>query len=299
MIPVLEANGLGKRYGRRQALTDCDLSIPQGRVVGLVGPNGAGKSTLLQLACGLIAPTSGTIRVLGARPAADAALLAKVGFVAQDTPVYAGLSVAEHLRMGAKLNPAWDPALAKRRIEQIGLDPAQKAGRLSGGQRAQLALTVAAAKRPELLIFDEPAAALDPLARRGFLENLMEFVADLGASAILSSHVLSDVERVCDYLIVLSDARVQVAGTVQDLLASHYRFTGGRGDPAGLPPGVQVIQVYRDPSGVTAVVRADGPLPPVDWSVENIELEDLVLAYMTRASVPTVRSAPTVSEVRR
>jgi ABC-2 type transport system ATP-binding protein len=299
MTPVLEASGLGKRYGRRQALTDCDLSIPQGRVVGLVGPNGAGKSTLLQLACGLIAPTSGTIRVLGARPAADAALLARVGFVAQDTPVYAGLSVAEHLRMGAELNPAWDAALAERRIEQIGLDPVQKAGRLSGGQRAQLALTIAAAKRPELLIFDEPAAALDPLARRGFLENLMEFVADLGASALLSSHLLGDVERVCDYLIVLSDARVQVAGTVRDLLASHYRFVGGRADPAGLPSGVQVIQADLAPSGSTLVVRADGPLPPVDWNVESVELEDLVLAYMTRASVTTFRSASTVSEARR
>jgi ABC-2 type transport system ATP-binding protein len=299
MTPVLEASGLGKRYGRRQALTDCDLSIPQGRVVGLVGPNGAGKSTLLQLACGLIAPTSGTIRVLGARPAADAALLARVGFVAQDTPVYAGLSVAEHLRMGAELNPGWDAALAERRIEQIGLDPVQKAGRLSGGQRAQLALTIAAAKRPELLIFDEPAAALDPLARRGFLENLMEFVADLGASAILSSHLLGDVERVCDYLIVLSDARVQVAGTVRDLLASHYRFVGGRADPAGLPSGVQVIQADLAPSGSTLVVRADGPLPPVDWNVESVELEDLVLAYMTRASVTTFRSASTVSEARR
>ncbi|WP_034089075.1 ABC transporter ATP-binding protein [Streptacidiphilus albus] len=299
MTAVLEADGLGKRYGRRPALTGCDLNIPQGRVVGLVGPNGAGKSTLLQLACGLIAPTSGTIRVLGARPAADAALLPKVGFVAQDTPVYAGLSVAEHLRMGAKLNPAWDGALAQRRIEQIGLDPRQRAGRLSGGQRAQLALTIAVAKRPELLIFDEPAAALDPLARRGFLENLMEFVADLGASAILSSHLLADVERVCDYLIVLADARVQVAGTVQDLLASHYRFTGGHGDPAGLPPGVQAIAADRTPSGSALVVHADGPLPPVDWHVESIELEDLVLAYMTRASGPTGRSAATVSEARR
>jgi ABC-2 type transport system ATP-binding protein len=201
--------------------------------------------------------------------------------------------------MGAELNPAWDAALAERRIEQIGLDPVQKAGRLSGGQRAQLALTIAAAKRPELLIFDEPAAALDPLARRGFLENLMEFVADLGASAILSSHLLGDVERVCDYLIVLSDARVQVAGTVRDLLASHYRFVGGRADPAGLPSGVQVIQADLAPSGSTLVVRADGPLPPVDWNVESVELEDLVLAYMTRASVTTFRSASTVSEARR
>ncbi|MFC1401697.1 MULTISPECIES: ABC transporter ATP-binding protein [Streptacidiphilus] len=307
--PVLEARALSKRYGRRQALTDCDLTVPRGRVVGLVGPNGAGKSTLLQLACGLIAPTSGSIRVLGARPAADAAHLAKVGFVAQDTPVYAGLTVGEHLRMGARLNPAWDAALAERRIERIGLDPVQKAGRLSGGQRAQLALTVAAAKRPELLIFDEPAAALDPLARRGFLENLMEFVADLGASAVLSSHLLADVERVCDYLIVLSGARVQVAGTVQELLAGHYRFSGGSGSGSGtgggidsggsLPPGVQVIAAERTRGGSTLVVRVDDPRPPVGWSVEPVDLEELVLAYMTRAGLPAARSASTVPGVPR
>jgi ABC-2 type transport system ATP-binding protein len=217
---VLEADGLTKRYGRRAALTDVTLRVPRGRVVGLVGPNGAGKSTLLQLACGLIEPSTGTLRVLGSRPAASAAHLAKVGFVAQDTPVYASLSVADHLRMGARLNPSWDTALAERRIAQVGLNPAQKAGRLSGGQRAQLALTIAAAKRPELLIFDEPAAALDPLARDRFLHQLMESVAELGASAVLASHLLADVERVCDYLIVLRDSRVQVAGPVRDLVAN-------------------------------------------------------------------------------
>jgi ABC-2 type transport system ATP-binding protein len=224
---MLYTERLTKRYGRRAALTDCDLAVPRGHVVGLVGPNGAGKSTLLQLACGLIRPTSGTLSVLGARPAIGAAHLARVGFVAQDTPVYASFSVAEHLRMGAWLNPSWDAALAGRRIAAVGLDPAQKAGRLSGGQRAQLALTIAAAKRPELLIFDEPAAALDPLARRGFLRGLVDFVGELGASAVLSSHLLSDVEQVCDYLIVLGDSRVQVAGPVRDLLAAHGRAAGG------------------------------------------------------------------------
>jgi ABC-2 type transport system ATP-binding protein len=209
---ALHAEHLTKRYGRRAALTDCTLTVPHGRVVGLVGPNGAGKSTLLQLACGLIEPTSGTLRVLGGPPTAQ---LGRVGFVAQDTPVYAGLSVAEHLRLGAELNPTWDPSLAR-----VQLDPAQKAGRLSGGQRAQLALTIAAAKRPDLLILDEPAAALDPLARQGFLRKLVDFVAELGATAILSSHLLGDIEQVCDHLIVLSGGRVRIAGDVSDLLAS-------------------------------------------------------------------------------
>ncbi|BCB79707.1 ABC transporter ATP-binding protein [Phytohabitans flavus] len=287
MTPVLRSDGLTKRYGRRPALTEATLSIPAGRIVGLVGPNGAGKSTLLNLTSGIIAPTAGTIEVLGARPAASATQLAKVAFVAQDTPVYAGLSVADHLRLGARLNPKWDAALARRRVEQVGLDPAQKAGRLSGGQRAQLALTLAAAKRPQLLIFDEPVAALDPLARRAFLQSLMEFVAELEVTVILSSHLLADLERVCDHLVVLAGSRVQLVGDVEDLLDVHKRVIGARGELDALPPGIEVIQadhttrqstlVVRDTTGVLAQL-----VPAAD--VERIDLEDMVLAYLTRAA---------------
>ncbi|MEU6075419.1 ABC transporter ATP-binding protein [Micromonospora sp. NPDC047074] len=281
---VLHAERLTKRYGRRAALTDCDLTIPRGHVVGLVGPNGAGKSTLLQLACGLIAPTAGTLSVLGSRPAADAAHLARVGFVAQDTPVYASFTVADHLRMGAWLNPSWDHALAGRRIAEVGLDPAQKAGRLSGGQRAQLALALAAAKRPELLIFDEPAAALDPLARRSFMRSVVEFVAELGASAVLSSHLLSDVEQVCDHLVVLCASRVQVAGPVGELLAAHR---GVAGHPARMPAGVEVVWAEHG----RALVRGEAAVRLDD--AEPVTLEELVLAYMSRAarSVDASRAA--------
>jgi ABC-2 type transport system ATP-binding protein len=273
--PVLHAERLTKRYGRRAALTTCDLAIPRGHVVGLVGPNGAGKSTLLQLACGLIAPTSGTLSVLGSTPAANAAHLARVGFVAQDTPVYASFSVADHLKMGAWLNPSWDPVLAERRIAEVGLDSAQKAARLSGGQRAQLALTIAAAKRPELLIFDEPAAALDPLARKGFMRSLVEFVGELGASAVLSSHLLSDVEQVCDYLVVLCDSRIQVAGPVSDLLASHRRIAG---DPATMPAGVEVVWAEHG----RVLVRGDASARA--GNAEPVTLEEMALAYMSRAA---------------
>jgi ABC-2 type transport system ATP-binding protein len=174
---VLQTSALGKRYGRRWALRDCTLTIPAGKVVGLVGPNGAGKTTLLQLAVGLLEPTAGTIEVLGSRPAASPAQLGRVGFVAQDTPTYGTLSVADHLHLGGWLNPAWSSEQADRRIEQLGLDPRQRAGKLSGGQRAQLALTLAIAKRPELLVLDEPVASLAPVARRDFLRGLMEVVA--------------------------------------------------------------------------------------------------------------------------
>ncbi|ASW56204.1 ABC transporter ATP-binding protein [Plantactinospora sp. KBS50] len=295
---ALHAEGLTKRYRRRPALTDLNLRIPRGRVVGLVGPNGAGKSTLLQLACGLIQPTAGTLRVLGARPAADASHLARVGFVAQDTPVYASFTVADHLRLGARLNPAWDHALAERRLAEVGLNPTQKAGRLSGGQRAQLALTIAAAKRPELLIFDEPAAALDPLARNRFLQSLTDFVAELGASAVLSSHLLTDVARVCDHLVVLCDARVQLAGDVPDLLATHRRLTAPRRALDQLPREVKVIQLEHTDRHSRAVVRAD-PVPPLlPGRVEPVPLEELVLSYLTR-SASTTRITATVGQVRR
>jgi ABC-2 type transport system ATP-binding protein len=280
MTPVIETSGLGKRYGRHTALTGCTLSIPAGRVVGLVGPNGAGKSTLLGLTCGLVEPTAGSIQVLGSRPAATATQLARVGFVAQDAPVYAGLSVADHLRLGAHLNPGWDGRLATGRIERLGLDPTQKAGRLSGGQRAQLALTVAAAKRAELLILDEPVASLDPMARRAFLQDLLEFVAELEVSVVLSSHLLGDLERVCDYLIVLAAGRVELAGEVDLLLAEHARLVGARHDFDRLPDGVEVIQAEHSTRNSTLIVRAADPVP----GARGIDLEDLVLAYMTRAA---------------
>ena len=221
MDAVIEAHGLGKRYGNRWGLADCTLAVPTGHVTGLVGPNGAGKTTLLNLAAGMIAPTTGTITVAGRRPAVTPSQLARVGFVTQDAPVYAGFSVADHLRLGAHLNPGWDQRLARARISKLGLDPAQKAGKMSGGQRAQLALTLAIAKRPELLILDEPVASLDPLARRDFLRDLSEATAERQMSIVLSSHLVADIERTCDYLIVLADARVQLAGPVADLLARH------------------------------------------------------------------------------
>jgi len=228
MTPVLHTQGLGKRYGQRWALTDCTLSIPPGHAVGLVGPNGAGKTTLLNLAVGMLAPTTGTIEVLGGRAGGSRAQLARVGFVAQDTPTYAALSVADHLRLGARMNPGWDAALARGRIERLGLDPRQRAGKLSGGQRAQLALTLAVAKRPELLILDEPIASLDPLARREFLESLAEFISGRQVSIVLSSHLVSDLERVCDYLIVIVASRVRLAGEVDDLLAAHRKLTSSQ-----------------------------------------------------------------------
>jgi ABC-2 type transport system ATP-binding protein len=280
---AIETNGLGKRYRRQWALTDCTLSIPAGHVVGLVGPNGAGKTTLLNLAVGMLAPTTGTIEVLGGQPAAGPAQLARVGFLAQDPPLYAGMSIADHLKLGAHLNPDWDAALARDRVDRLDLDPAQKAGTLSGGQRAQLSLTLAVAKSPELLILDEPVASLDPLARREFLQDLMESVAEQELSVVLSSHLVADLERVCDYLIVLVGSRVRVAGPVDELLATHHRLSGPRRDTDTLPDGLEVISDSHTDVQTTVLVRTSGPVLDPAWTVSEVGLEDLVLAYMSQA----------------
>ena len=295
MSAVIQAGGLGKAYRRTWALRDCTLAIPEGHVVGLIGPNGAGKTTLLRLAAGLLAPTCGMISVLGEEPAAGAAQLARVGFVAQDTPVYARMPVAAHLRLGAWLNPAWDSELARRRIAQVGLDPRQRAGSLSGGERAQLALTLALAKRPELLILDEPVASLDPLARREFLRGLMEAVAEHGTSVVLSSHLVADLERVCDYLVVLVASRVRIAGEVSTLLASHHRLSGPRRDPGALPAGVEVIEESHTDKQSTLLARTGEPIHDPSWTITPVSMEDLVLAYMSRARDDRTRRLEVVS----
>ncbi len=282
MSTVLEAEGLGKRYGRRWALRDCTLAIPAGQVAGLVGPNGAGKTTLLNLAVGLLTPTAGSISVLAGRAAGGPDQMARVGFVAQDAPVYRRLSVGDHLRAGAWLNPRWDAERARDRIERLGLDPRQRAGSLSGGERAQLALTMALAKQPELLLLDEPAASLDPLARREFLKGLMEAVAEYGTSVVLSSHLIADIERVCDYLIVLTASRIRVAGEVSELLASHHQLSGPRRDPGTLPADQEVIAESHTDRQSTLVIRTSGPVLDPAWTVRPVSLEDLVLAYMSQ-----------------
>jgi ABC-2 type transport system ATP-binding protein len=296
MTAALQTHGLGKKYGRRWALSDCTVHIPAGRVVGLVGPNGAGKTTLLKLAVGQLAPTAGSIDVLGHRPASSPAQLSKVGFVAQDTPTYASLSIAEHMRLGAGLNPGWDANLAQDRIRRLGLDPTERAGKLSGGQRAQLALVMAVAKRPELLILDEPVAALDPLARREFLQGLVEATAEHELSVVLSSHLIADLERICDYLVVLVDSRIRLAGDVDELLATHRRLTGPRRDPATIAADHEVVSASHTDRQSTLLVRTTTPILDPTWAVGQVSLEDIVLTYMSR---PASRANRPVLEVQK
>ena len=276
----IETTGLGKRYGGTWALRECSLAIPAGHVAALVGPNGAGKSTLLNLAVGLAAPSAGVVTVLGGRPAGSLAALDGIAFVAQDTPLYKNLPAADMLHLTRNLNRRFDQASAEARLTELGIPLKRKVGRLSGGQQAQLALTLALARRPRLLVLDEPVAMLDPVARHDFMATVLTAAADDGVSVLLSSHVLAELERVADYLILLSRGRVQVAGEVDGLLASHRVLTGPAAEADNYAER-PVVHVRRGEAQAHLLVRAtaDDPVPP-GWEAHPVGLEELALAYL-------------------
>ena len=288
---VIESNGLGKRYGTSWALRDCTLAIPSGHVAALVGPNGAGKTTLLNLTVGLTAATEGIVTVLDGWTAGSPAALDGIAFVAQDTPLYRNLSAADMVHMTRNLNRRFDDAYAMSWLAELGIPLARKAGALSGGQQAQLALTLALARRPELLVLDEPMAMLDPLARHDFMATVMTAIADSGVSVLLSSHVLAELERVADYLVLLSEGRVQVAGEVDELLACHRVLTGPAGDADAYTQRLHVVNARRGEAQAHLLVRTGGPHDPVPpgWEAHPVSLEELTLAYMRE---PAAASLP-------
>jgi ABC-2 type transport system ATP-binding protein len=277
---VIESSGLGKRYGRTWALRECTLAIPAGHVAALVGPNGAGKTTLLNLTVGLAAPSAGRVTVLGGSLAGSPTALDGIAFVAQDTPIYKNLSVADMLHLTRNLNRRFDQHYAEARLTDLGIPLKRKAGKLSGGQQAQLALTLALARRPQLLLLDEPVAMLDPIARHDFMATVLTAMADDGVSVVLSSHVLAELERVADYLLLMSRGRVQVAGEVDDLLATHRMLTGPAAE-AGKYDGRPVVHLSRGEAQAHMLVRAsaDDPVPP-GWEAHPVSLEELALAYL-------------------
>ena len=279
---VIEASALGKRYGSTWALRDCALAIPAGHVAALVGPNGAGKTTLLNLATGLAEPSAGGVTVLGGRPAGSPAALDGIAFVAQNTPLYKNLSAADMLHLTRNLNRRFDEGYAEVRLGELGIPLKRKAGNLSGGQQAQLALTLALARRPRLLVLDEPMAMLDPLARHDFMATVMTAMADDGVSVVLSSHVLAELERVADYLILLSQGRVQVAGEVDGLLASHRVLTGPAAEAGAQAGRLNVVHSRRGGAQAHLLVRTNGAADPVPsgWDAHPVSLEELSLAYL-------------------
>jgi ABC-2 type transport system ATP-binding protein len=296
-VNAIETQSVGKRYGRTWALRDCTLAIPAGRVVALVGPNGAGKSTLLNLAVGLASPSAGRIAVLGDVAPGSQPALDRIAFVAQDTPLYANFSVADTLRLVANLSNRWDEANARHRLADLQIPMRQRVGKLSGGQHAQVALAVALARHPDLLILDEPVARLDPLARHDFMATLMAAVADEGVSVLLSSHVVAELERVCDYLVVLSRGQVQVAGDVDDLLASHGILTGPAAELDAVAALHDVVHVRAAERQASLLVRVThrGPAP-AGWHFDETNLEELVLSYLR---APHARALPGPVDERR
>lgn len=280
---VIETHGLGKRYGGMWALRDCNLAVPDGHVVALVGPNGAGKTTLLNLAVGLAAPNAGEITVLDGQPAGSPGALNGIAFVAQDAPLYKNLSAADLLHMTRNLNRGFDQPYAERRLRELNIPLDRKSGKLSGGQQAQLALTLALARRPQLLVLDEPMAMLDPLARHDFMATLMAGVADDGVSVVLSSHVLTELERVADYLVLISKGSVQVCGEVDDLLACHRLLSGPAADLDRYATQLSVLQTRRGATQAQLLVRTNGTTDgvPPGWETHPVSLEELTLAYLS------------------
>ena len=290
---LLETQRLGKRYGRRWALRDCSLTLPSGRMAALVGPNGAGKTTLLHLAIGLLQPSDGSVRVFGRDPwSRPMAVLPRVGFVAQDHPLYRGFTVAETLTFGRRMNQQWDGEMAEARLRRLGIPLEQRVGKLSGGQQAQVALAIALAKRPALLLLDEPVASLDPLARRDFLRTLVEAATERGITTLLSSHIIADLEHACDYLIILSASRMQLTGDITAIKQTHQALVGPRSDTTHLNvlrAAWEVIGEHHDLHRTTLLVSVHpsqhlAPLP-TGWRSDEASLEDIVLAYLSRPAM--------------
>ncbi len=293
---AIQTRGLTKRYRRVTALSDATIIVPEGRISALIGPNGAGKTTLLRLLSGLARPTGGEVAVLGGRPGQDPAFLANIGFLAQEIPLYRRFTAEDHIGAGAHLNSRWDGASVRERLESLGIPLDQRVGTLSGGQRAQLALALTLAKRPRLLLLDEPVAALDPLARRQFLAHLAEAVADGGLTVVLSSHLVADLERTCDHLILLAASRVQLCGDIDTLLAEHQVLVGPSKDTTAIERDHTLVQAMRTARQATLLIRRNGPVIDPAFQAADVGLEELVLGYMDQQAGPAPTHLTTIGE---
>jgi ABC-2 type transport system ATP-binding protein len=277
---AVETVGLGKRFGRSWALHDCTITVPSGTVCGLVGANGAGKTTLLRLLAGLSRASAGTATVTGLAPADDTTFLERVGYLAQEIPLYRRWTAADHLAMGRHLNPVWDEGFAADRLQRLGIPLDRPVAALSGGMRAQVALALALGKRPEVLLLDEPVAALDPLARHEFLASLVGAVAEGGVTVVLSSHLLPDLERVCDHLVLISDGSPMLSTGIEELVARHKVLRSATDDAPAVPAGARVLARTRTPREQMVTVEIEGPVLDPRWDVSDLGLEEIVLTYL-------------------
>ncbi len=295
-VDPIQTHGLSKRYRRVTALSDASIAVPEGRISALIGPNGAGKTTLLRLLAGLARPTGGEVAVLGSHPSQDSAFLADIGFLAQEIPLYRRFTAKDHIGIGAHLNARWDEASVVQRLATLGIPLGQRVGTLSGGQRAQLALALTLAKRPRLLLLDEPVAALDPLARRQFLAHLSEAVAGGGLTVVLSSHLIADLERICDHLILLAASRVQLCGDIDALLAEHQVLVGPAKDTTAIERDHTLVQAVRTARQATLLIRRNGPVIDPAYEASDVGLEELVLGYMGQPAGPTPKHLSAIGE---
>jgi ABC-2 type transport system ATP-binding protein len=298
MTAVIETQELSKRYRRVTALSDCSVTVPESRICALIGPNGAGKTTLLRLLAGLARPTGGTVCALGGAPRQDPAFLAEIGYLAQEIPLYRRLTAEDHIRAGAHLNPRWDASSVRTRLAELNIPLDRAVGTLSGGQRAQVALSLTLAKRPRLLLLHEPVAAPDPPARRHFLGTLTAAVADSGGelTVVLSSHLIADLERVCDHIILLAESRVQLCGDIDTLLSEHRVLVGPRKDTSALERTHTVVHSVRTARQATLLVRLDGPVLDPAYEASEVDLEELVLGYMGASAAPALAHLTAVGE---
>jgi ABC-2 type transport system ATP-binding protein len=296
LVPALRTDRLGRRYGRVWGLRECTLEIPAGAVAALVGPNGAGKTTLLEMIIGLLEPTEGRVSVFGETSRAGAAeSLARVGYVAQDHPLYRDFTVADMFRLGRAMNPGWDQQLAESRVDALGIPLRRRVRRLSGGQQAQVSLTMALAKRAPLLVLDEPVSSLDPVARLEFMRDVMASAADASRTFLISSHVVAELERFCDWLIVLAGGQVQLAGPADELIGAHRLLTVPRATPDAGLPGTIVSRADSDRHS-TVLVRADALEPAVQghagWQAGPVSFEQLVMGYLQRPPAAATTGDP-------
>ena len=282
-------NGLGKRYRSFWALKDCSINVPRGSVTALVGPNGAGKTTLLKLLVSLSKPSEGSATVLGSSPSEDSSYISEIGYLAQEIPMYSNLSADKHIALGAHLNSNWDSELAKKRLNELSIPLDRPVSKLSGGQRAQVALGLALAKKPKLLLLDEPVAALDPLARVDFLRSLAQAVTDADGelSVVMSSHLLADLERVCDHIVILASGKTQLCENIETVLESHKLLVGVRKEVVESDEYTIIQESHAARQTILLVRLKDKKYHDPHWQMRDVDIEEVVLAYMGQTRIQT------------